>query len=182
MSQLFRPFDPTPTQTAMDIAFWVDPTLMAGESAFLRHLVMGLRLEGQQVTYIAPQGLNLADLPTLGSDFGAEPPKTDPRYYYRPWKTILTRTVADGGACCFDLNTQSEMCVANAMTDCDSGNGQTDIQCQTQDDCPMGTICCGGSIRSLPPTRNTLTGPDSLWRLYQRLVFWHRWASTRPTT
>ena len=30
-------------------------------------------------------------------DFGAEPPKTDPRYYYRPWKTILVRTVADGG-------------------------------------------------------------------------------------
>ena len=24
-------------------------------------------------------------------------PKTDPRYYYRPWKTILVRTVADGG-------------------------------------------------------------------------------------
>jgi glycosyltransferase involved in cell wall biosynthesis len=67
MSQLFRPFDPTPTQAAMDIAFWVDPTLMAGESAFLRHLVMGLKLEGQQVTFIAPQGLNLADLPTLGS-------------------------------------------------------------------------------------------------------------------
>ena len=22
---------------------------------------------------------------------------TDPRYYYRPWKTILVRTVADGG-------------------------------------------------------------------------------------
>ena len=25
------------------------------------------------------------------------PPKTDPRYYFRPWKTILARTVADGG-------------------------------------------------------------------------------------
>ena len=24
-------------------------------------------------------------------------PKSDPRYYYRPWKTILVRTVADGG-------------------------------------------------------------------------------------
>ncbi len=23
--------------------------------------------------------------------------KSDPRYYYRPWKTILVRTVADGG-------------------------------------------------------------------------------------
>ena len=25
------------------------------------------------------------------------PSKDDPFYYYRPWKTILTRTVADGG-------------------------------------------------------------------------------------
>ena len=24
-------------------------------------------------------------------------PRSDPRYYYRPWKTILVRTVADGG-------------------------------------------------------------------------------------
>ena len=23
--------------------------------------------------------------------------KSDPRYYFRPWKTILARTVADGG-------------------------------------------------------------------------------------
>ena len=28
---------------------------------------------------------------------GDEPPKTDPRYYFRPWKTIMARTVADGG-------------------------------------------------------------------------------------
>ena len=27
----------------------------------------------------------------------AEAPKTDPRYYFRPYKTILVRTVADGG-------------------------------------------------------------------------------------
>lgn len=25
------------------------------------------------------------------------PPKSDPRYYFRPWKTIMARTVADGG-------------------------------------------------------------------------------------
>jgi hypothetical protein len=25
------------------------------------------------------------------------PSKEDPLYYYRPWKTILIRTVADGG-------------------------------------------------------------------------------------
>ena len=27
----------------------------------------------------------------------AEAPKSNPQYYYRPWKTILVRTVADGG-------------------------------------------------------------------------------------
>jgi glycosyltransferase involved in cell wall biosynthesis len=51
----------------MDVAFWVEPTLLANESAFVRHLVMGLKSEGQRVTFIAPQGLNLSDLPTLGS-------------------------------------------------------------------------------------------------------------------
>ena len=30
-------------------------------------------------------------------DYHSTPPKTDPRYYFRPWKTILARTVADGG-------------------------------------------------------------------------------------
>ena len=29
--------------------------------------------------------------------YDCAPPKTDPRYYFRPWKTILARTVADGG-------------------------------------------------------------------------------------
>ena len=37
------------------------------------------------------------DLIPLGDDYHAQAPKTDPRYYYRPWKTILVRTVADGG-------------------------------------------------------------------------------------
>jgi glycosyltransferase involved in cell wall biosynthesis len=69
MSQVFRPFELTSTngQDAMDIAFWIDPTMLAGEAAFVRHLVMGLKSEGQLVTFIAPQGLSLAELPTLGS-------------------------------------------------------------------------------------------------------------------
>jgi glycosyltransferase involved in cell wall biosynthesis len=51
----------------MDIAFWVEPSMLAGESAFVRHLAMGLKSEGQRVTFIAPQGLDLAHIPTLGS-------------------------------------------------------------------------------------------------------------------
>jgi hypothetical protein len=37
------------------------------------------------------------DLIPLEGDLHHEAPKNDPRYYYRPWKTILVRTVADGG-------------------------------------------------------------------------------------
>ena len=37
------------------------------------------------------------DLVPLDGDTRRQAPKTDPRYYYRPWKTILVRTVADGG-------------------------------------------------------------------------------------
>jgi hypothetical protein len=33
----------------------------------------------------------------LGNDLTHEAPKNDPRYYFRPYKTILVRTVADGG-------------------------------------------------------------------------------------
>ncbi len=40
----------------------------------------------------------LFDLVGLPPDYSHGPPdKTDPRYYFRPWKTTLARTVADGG-------------------------------------------------------------------------------------
>ncbi len=37
------------------------------------------------------------DLIDLPADPGKEPLKTDPRYYFRPWKTLLSRVTADGG-------------------------------------------------------------------------------------
>ena len=38
------------------------------------------------------------DLVELPADFRTgTPAKSHPQYYYRPWKTILVRTVADGG-------------------------------------------------------------------------------------
>jgi len=39
----------------------------------------------------------VCDLIKLPRDTGREPPRTEPRYYFRPWKTMLVRTVADGG-------------------------------------------------------------------------------------
>ena len=37
------------------------------------------------------------DLAPLGDRLDSEAAKTDPKYYFRPYKTILVRTVADGG-------------------------------------------------------------------------------------
>lgn len=37
------------------------------------------------------------DLIKIEGDWRTEAGKSDPQYYYRPWKTILVRTVADGG-------------------------------------------------------------------------------------
>ena len=37
------------------------------------------------------------DLPDLGGDVTKEVSKDDPRYYFRPYKTVLVRTIADGG-------------------------------------------------------------------------------------
>ena len=37
------------------------------------------------------------DLVPIAGDYHKELPKSDPGYYFRPHKTILVRTVADGG-------------------------------------------------------------------------------------
>jgi glycosyltransferase involved in cell wall biosynthesis len=52
----------------LHIAIWVDNVMLAQESAFLRHLTMGLKSDGNQITFIAPAGKDLSSLVTLGSD------------------------------------------------------------------------------------------------------------------
>ncbi|HMM39170.1 MAG TPA: hypothetical protein PKB11_10485 [Desulfovibrio sp.] len=39
----------------------------------------------------------VCDLRELPADFSSEAPKNSAEYYFRPWKTMLVRTVADGG-------------------------------------------------------------------------------------
>jgi len=68
-----------------------------GPEIYLKALSMARNVARQEGQQIANFTTAVFDLPDLGDDFEAEPPKTDPRYYYRPWKTILVRTVADGG-------------------------------------------------------------------------------------
>jgi hypothetical protein len=51
--------------------------------------------EGRKIAKFTTAVFDL--LPLEGQSVSEAPPKTDPRYYFRPWKTILARTVADGG-------------------------------------------------------------------------------------
>ncbi|TIH17289.1 hypothetical protein D0S45_06415 [Marinifilum sp. JC120] len=39
----------------------------------------------------------VCDLHDLPEQVGSEAPKSDAQYYFRPWKTMLVRTIADGG-------------------------------------------------------------------------------------
>lgn len=71
---------------------------VAGPEVYLKCLAMARNVakqEGHDIFDITTAVFDLLDIPDEG--YGITPPKTDPRYYFRPWKTILSRTVADGG-------------------------------------------------------------------------------------
>ena len=69
-----------------------------GPEVYLKSLSMARNVahqEGKKITNFSTAVFDL--LPLEDQKFHDTPPKTDPRYYFRPWKTILARTVADGG-------------------------------------------------------------------------------------
>ena len=68
-----------------------------GPEVYLKALSMARNVARQQNRRIAHFTTAAFDLIPLRGDVRSEAPKTDPQYYYRPWKTILVRTVADGG-------------------------------------------------------------------------------------
>lgn len=70
--------------------------VMAPE-VYLKALSMARNVAHQEGREIKRFTTAVFDLIPLESDLHHEAPKSDPRYYYRPWKTILVRTVADGG-------------------------------------------------------------------------------------
>jgi hypothetical protein len=70
--------------------------VMAPE-VYLKALAMARNVAGQEGGAIRHVTTAVFDLVDLGPDPAAEAPKTDPRYYFRPQKTLLVRTVADGG-------------------------------------------------------------------------------------
>jgi hypothetical protein len=70
--------------------------IMAPE-VYLKALAMARNLAHQRGARIQHFTTAVFDLVPLSGDIRHERPKNDPAYYFRPYKTILVRTVADGG-------------------------------------------------------------------------------------
>ncbi|MBQ3792649.1 MAG: hypothetical protein II797_06070 [Clostridia bacterium] len=72
---------------------------VAGPEVYLKALAMARNVAKQKGERIADFTTAVFDLLAIdeNEDTASAPPKSDPRYYFRPWKTILARTVADGG-------------------------------------------------------------------------------------
>jgi hypothetical protein len=70
--------------------------VMAPE-VYLKALAMARNLARQQGKAIKKICTLVCDLRELAGDLTTEPPKTSAAYYFRPWKTMLVRTVKDGG-------------------------------------------------------------------------------------
>jgi hypothetical protein len=68
-----------------------------GPEVYLKALAMARNVAHQEGRVIKHFTTGVFDLVPLEGDTRRQAPKSDPRYYYRPWKTILVRTVADGG-------------------------------------------------------------------------------------
>lgn len=68
-----------------------------GPEVYLKALAMARNVAHQEGRAIRHFTTAVFDLIPLEGDIHQQAPKSDPRYYYRPWKTILVRTVADGG-------------------------------------------------------------------------------------
>ena len=72
-------------------------TAVMGPEVYLKALSMARNAAMQEGKKICHFTTAVFDLQNIGDDLDSEAPKNDPRYYFRPYKTILVRTVADGG-------------------------------------------------------------------------------------
>jgi len=68
-----------------------------GPEVYLKALAMARNVSLQKGEEICNFTTAVFDLIPIQGDFRKELPKTDPGYYFRPQKTILVRTVVDGG-------------------------------------------------------------------------------------
>jgi hypothetical protein len=71
-------------------------SIMAPE-VFLKALSMARNVSKQEGKEIKRFTTVVCDLLDLPDNFRDEPSRGNPAYYFRPWKTMLIRTVADGG-------------------------------------------------------------------------------------
>ena len=72
-------------------------TAVMGPEVFLKALAMARNVAHQAGREIRHFTSAVFDLLRLSGDLHAEASKDSPEYYYRPYKTILVRTVQDGG-------------------------------------------------------------------------------------
>jgi hypothetical protein len=71
---------------------------VTGPEVYLKALSMARNVAAQRGARIRNFTTAVFDLVDLPADWRQGPPsKSHPQYYYRPWKTILVRTIADGG-------------------------------------------------------------------------------------
>ena len=68
-----------------------------GPEVYLKALAMARNVAHQEGLEIRAFTTLVCDLVPLEGDLSTEAPKSEPGYYFRPWKTILVRTVAEGG-------------------------------------------------------------------------------------
>jgi hypothetical protein len=68
-----------------------------GPEVYLKALAMARNVARQEGRAIRRFTTAVFDVVPIRGDIRRELPKTDPGYYFRPHKTILVRTVADGG-------------------------------------------------------------------------------------
>jgi len=78
-------------------AFLCFGSAVMGPEVYLKALSMARNVAHQEGRRISDFTTAAFDLIPIQGDFSQEASKSDPQYYYRPWKTILVRTVADGG-------------------------------------------------------------------------------------
>jgi len=72
-------------------------TAVMGPETYLKALSMARNVARQEGKRINEFTTAVFDLLDLGPDYHREAPKSESNYYFRPYKTILVRTVQDGG-------------------------------------------------------------------------------------
>lgn len=72
-------------------------TAVMGPEVFQKALAMARNVKHQKGEKIECFTTAVFDLVDIGPTWNEEPPKMDPRYYFRPFKTILVRSVKGGG-------------------------------------------------------------------------------------